>query len=78
MATGQPRATDSYHEVKGPSGINAEEDTDGDRCSYEERRNKRVAKMRQMMLPLERASKISHVKTFRTYPARYRVAAAIV
>lgn len=57
MATGHARATQSYCDGKEPSGISAEEDTDGDRCSYEERRNKRVARMREMMLPLEVASK---------------------
>lgn len=57
MATGHTSAIQSYYEVKGHSGITAEENTDGDRCSYEELRNKRVAKMREMMLPLEVASK---------------------
>ena len=57
MATGQPHATQILCQGKGPSSLSAEEEEDGDRCSYEERRNKRVENLRQMMLPLERASK---------------------
>ena len=37
--------------------MSGEADTDGDINSYEEQRNRRVEKMRQMMLPLEQASK---------------------
>lgn len=58
MATGQPRAAQILCQGKGPSRLsNEEEEDDSDRCSYEERRNERVEKMRQMMLPMERASK---------------------
>ena len=35
----------------------SEEDADGDRCSYEAERDKRVAKMKQLMEPLVKASK---------------------
>jgi hypothetical protein len=34
-----------------------EDDTDADRCSYEEQRNKRVKRMKEMMEPLVRAGK---------------------
>ena len=58
MATGQPRAAQILCQGKGPSSLsNEEEEDDSDRCSYEEQRNERVEKMRQMMLPMERASK---------------------
>lgn len=33
------------------------EDADDDRCSYEQKRDKRVAQMRELMLPLVQASK---------------------
>ena len=57
MSTDHAHGTQSLRDGKGPSGISAEENTDGDRCSYEERRNRRVATLREMMMPLEVASK---------------------
>lgn len=36
----------------------SDEEAGGDKCSYEAERDKRVAKVRQMMEPLVKASKI--------------------
>ena len=38
-------------------GTCTEEDADDDRCFYEEKRDKRVAKMKEFILPLVQASK---------------------
>lgn len=38
-------------------GTYTDEDADDDKCSYEEKRDKRVEKMKELMLPLVQASK---------------------
>ena len=60
MSGAQPRGKVPVFAENAPTsgGTCTEEDADGDRCSYEEKRNKRVAKMKELMLPLVQASKL--------------------
>ena len=57
--TAQLRGAHHSHAEKMPiiAGSIPGDDADEDRCSYEEQRDRRVARMRQMMEPLVQASK---------------------
>ena len=57
MSGSQPRGIPLTQAEKSPTcARTCSEEDEEDRCSYEEQRDKRVAKMREMMLPLVQAS----------------------
>lgn len=59
MAKAQPRGTQQVYAGKAPSTAGTcPEDDDGDRCSYEEQRDKRVANLKEAMRSLVQANKI--------------------
>lgn len=59
MAETQPRAApvSGAEILESTPRTCTEEEPDGDRCSYEEQRDKRVQKLKEVMEPLVRASK---------------------
>jgi hypothetical protein len=59
MSEAQPRGKLHYLAEMPPTtaDTSTEEESDEHKCSYEKKRDKRVAKMKELMLPLVQASK---------------------
>lgn len=59
MSAARPRGTEDPDAKNSPGSAHdgSKSDAEDSRCSYEKQRDKRVAKMKEFMLPLVQASK---------------------